>query len=167
MIKNLKMINANKKYKSRENYPIVIGRIINPIVKPIYKEYGTGLPEIEESWKYIIGDKYYKSTKPKQIKWVNPYNSNEGKKVGILIILAYGPISLEVQYLNNIIINKVNNIYGYEIIKKIQVIQVNDLKIQKKPNEKIPLVADDLTEFDLIKDINLKKALSRIKALTK
>ena len=42
------MINANKKYKSRENYPIVIGRIINPIVKPIYKEYGTGLPEIEE-----------------------------------------------------------------------------------------------------------------------
>jgi hypothetical protein len=161
------MNNTNKKYRSSPNYPVAIGRIINPIIKPIYKEYGTGLPEIEESWKYVIGEKYFKSTKPKQIKWINSSNSSESKKIGILVILAYGPISLEVQYLNDIIINKVNNIYGYEIIKKIQVIQVNDLKLKTEPNKKAPLEANDLSEFNSIKNINLKKALSRIKALTK
>ena len=160
------MITANKKYNGKKNYPVEIGRIINSIIKPIYKEHGTGLPEIEESWKYIIGEKYYKSTKPKQIKWVNSYNSNKGEKVKVLIVLAHGPISLEVQYLNDIITNKVNNIYGYEIIKKIQVIRVNDLKLQTEPIAKFPLLADDLSEFNSIKDINLKKALSRIKALT-
>ena len=145
------MNNTNKKYRSSPNYPVAIGRIINPIIKPIYKEYGTGLPEIEESWKHVIGEKYFKSTKPKQIKWINSSNSSKNKKIGILVILAYGPISLEVQYLNDIIINKVNNIYGYEIIS----------------NKKAPLEANDLSEFNSIKNINLKKALSRIKALTK
>ncbi|MFQ3361202.1 MAG: DciA family protein [Alphaproteobacteria bacterium] len=161
------MNNTNKKYRSSRNYPVAIGRIINPIIKPIYKEYGTGLPEIEESWKHVIGEKYFKSTKPKQIKWINSSNSSKNKKIGILVILAYGPISLEVQYLNDIIINKVNNIYGYEIIKKIQVIQVNDLKLEIESNKKAPLEANDLSEFNSIKNINLKKALSRIKALTK
>jgi hypothetical protein len=96
-----------------------------------------------------------------------PQTQAKIKKIGILVILAYGPISLEVQYLNDIIINKVNNIYGYEIIKKIQVIQVNDLKLEIESNKKAPLEANDLSEFNSIKNINLKKALSRIKALTK
>ena len=90
-----------------------LNTITQNIKRKIYKKKDTRLIIIMESWEEIVGKEYYKKSNPLKI------TRDQELKVEVS-----NDILLDFSYSNQMYINKIDNILGYEdSIKKIFVVQ--------------------------------------------
>ena len=90
-----------------------LNTITQNIKRKIYKKKDTRLIIIMENWEEIVGKDYYKKSNPLRI------TKDQELKVEVS-----NDILLDFSYSNQMFINKIDNILGYEeSIKKIFVVQ--------------------------------------------
>ena len=90
-----------------------LNTITQNIKRKIYKKKDTRLIIIMENWEEIVGKEYYKKSNPLKI------TRDQELKVEVS-----NDILLDFSYSNQMYINKIDNILGYEdSIKKIFVVQ--------------------------------------------
>ena len=90
-----------------------LNTITQNIKRKIYKKKDTRLIIIMESWEEIVGKEYYKKS--------NPLKITRDRELKVEVS---NDILLDFSYSNQIYINKIDNILGYEdSIKKIFVVQ--------------------------------------------
>ena len=101
----------------------------------------------------------------KPIKRLPKINSKTNKELkdGVLVLNVSHGNQLDVEYSKKNIIDKINSFFGYNFIKQIKIVLIDDkVNIKNKvslPNSKNKKLDDKINQ---IKNLNLKKKLSEL-----
>ena len=96
-------------------------------VRKIIKKKGRIYSETLDNWRYIVGDDLFKVCYPKSFKSSNKLNSS------ILNIMVKRGHEVDTEYSKNLIIEKMNKFFGYEVVEKVKLItfEGDQIKIKK------------------------------------
>ena len=109
-----------------------LGWYVDKITKSFFNKQGFAQNYILENWSSIVGPSFVEKSLPIKLQIE--------KIGGYLVIACDGSTALELEYLKEDIIEKINSYYGFQAINKIKFQNLpiqNDLKNRKsKKNEK-------------------------------
>ncbi len=128
-------------------------------VKKILNKRGHIYSEILSRWNYLVGKEISKISFPKIFK---PSLKNAP---GTLIISVQRGNEVEIEYSKNIIIKKINNYFGYNILNNIRIETFNNLA--KSANSKKIFISQKsekkiLNSIKGIKNEKIKKSLIQL-----
>lgn len=93
--------------------------LLKSILKPILKNYSPIILILKRNWRNILGEKYYEFCEVEKV-----FFGKNKKKDGILYITCFNNvISFYVENNKFFIIEKVNSIFGYSVIKDLRIVQ--------------------------------------------
>jgi len=126
-------------------------------VKKILNKKNDIFHEILGKWTSIVGTKISKVSCPSLIKF-----SKDNKKNSLAVIINKGS-EIEIEYSKNIIIEKINNYFGYNLIKEIILKSKSTVEIKKTKNifniHKLNKIGKKIHE---IKNDKIKLSLERL-----
>ena len=89
-------------------------------VKKIINKKGHIYSETLSNWKYIVGEKLFKSCYPKTFKNSNKFG------VSTLVIMVKRGHEVDMEYSKKEILNKMNSFFGYTVVEKLKFISFDD-----------------------------------------
>ena len=125
-------------------------------IKKVIDKKGHIYSETLNNWKYIVGENLFKFCFPKSFK-----NSNKVGTSTLLIMVKRGH-EIDLEYAKNLIIDKMNNFFGYLVVNKIKLISFNDEKdIFNQKNDKNENVTNKKYQIRInkIKNEKIKRSL--------
>ena len=143
-----------------QSYFKQIGDTLPKILKTKLKKANFVDISVIENWKEIVGDDIAKNCWPIKIFFSDGNNSNG--KIAIKVKRGW---SLEIEYKNQEIIEKLNQYFGYKAISKIDIIQnFEEYTVESKKNkiEKKITKKKFFKEITNIKQPKLQKALLKL-----
>ena len=145
---------------STQSYFKQIGDTLPKILKTKLKKVNFVEMSVIKNWKEIVGDDIAKNCWPIKIFFSDGNNSNG--KIAIKVKRGW---SLEIEYKNQEIIEKLNQYFGYKAISKINIIQnFEEYTVESKKNkiEKKITKKKFFKEITNIKQPKLQKALLKL-----
>ena len=115
----------------KQSYFKKIGNSLPKIVDKNIKEKNFIEVSLIKKWREIIGEDIAKFCWPIKIIFSNIKNSN-----GVIFLKTKRGRSMEIEFKNEEIIEKLNQYFGYNAISKISVVQDFDIKDAYKKNKK-------------------------------
>ena len=143
-----------------QSYFKQIGDTLPKILKTKLKKVNFVEMSVIKNWKEIVGDDIAKNCWPIKIFFSDGNNSNG--KIAIKVKRGW---SLEIEYKNQEIIEKLNQYFGYKAISKINIIQnFEEYTVESKKNkiEKKITKKKFFKEITNIKQSKLQKALLKL-----
>ena len=143
-----------------QSYFKQIGDTLPKILKTKLKKANFVEISVIKNWKEIVGDDIAKNCWPIKIFFSDGNNSNG--KIAIKVKRGW---SLEIEYKNQEIIEKLNQYFGYKAISKISIIQNFEkytVESKKKKIEKKIAKKKFFKEITNIKQPKLQKALLKL-----
>ena len=143
-----------------QSYFKQIGDTLPKILKTKLKKVNFVDMSVIKNWKEIVGDDIAKNCWPIKIFFSDGNNSNG--KIAIKVKRGW---SLEIEYKNQEIIEKLNQYFGYKAISKINIIQnFEEYTVESKKNkiEKKITKKKFFKEITNIKQPKLQKALLKL-----
>jgi len=120
------------KYNKQLKAATQLGWYVNKITKSFFNKQGFAQNYILENWDSIVGPSFIEKSLPIKLQIE--------KIGGYLVIACDGSTALELEYLKEDIIKKINSYYGFQAINKIKFQNLpiqNDIKNKKsEKNEK-------------------------------
>ena len=143
----------------KQSYFKKIGNCLPKIVDKNIKEKNFVEVSLIKKWREIIGDDIAKFCWPIKIIFSNIKNSN-----GIIFLKTERGRSMEIEFKNDEIIEKLNQYFGYKAIDKISVVQDFNIKDTYKKNKIIMKKSKSTQskEINKIKENNVKVALNKL-----
>ncbi len=109
-----------------------IGAFVKNIVQPICQRQGFVSAAIILDWEKIVGPHFAKLCRPQKIAF--PYKMKKG---GCLHVVASSAMALAIAYEKNLILEKVNQFYGYIAITELRIHHESlDKKVSPSPSLK-------------------------------
>ena len=154
-------MHKKKKYINKSMYSIqglkTVGNSLPRNLDKILKKGGHNYSSIINNWVELVGKENSKKCYPRSIK------TNKELKDGVLVLNVSHGNQLDVEYSKKNIIDKINSFFGYNFIKQIKIVLIDDkVNIKNKvslPNSKNKKLDDKINQ---IKNLNLKKKLSEL-----
>ena len=132
-------------------------------IKKIIKKKGHIFSETLNNWKYIVGDDLFKVCYPKSFK-----NSNKLGVSSLLIMVKRGH-EVDMEYSKKQILDKMNNYFGYSVVKKLKFVSFDDDQTNFKKNKINHEVTNSkyINKIVDIKNDKIKKSLTELSKLFK
>ena len=148
------------KYNKQLKAATQLGWYVNKITKSFFNKQGFAQNYILENWDSIVGPSFIEKSLPIKLQIE--------KIGGYLVIACDGSTALELEYLKEDIIKKINSYYGFQAINKIKFQNLpikNDIKNKKsEKNVKDKSNSDDKNKQNVDYDSlsSFEKALSKL-----
>ena len=146
----------------KQSYFKKIGNSLPKIVDKNIKEKNFVEVSLIKKWREIIGDDIAKFCWPIKIIFSDIKNSN-----GIIFLKTKRGRSMEIEFKNEEIIEKLNQYFGYKAISKISVVQDFDIKDNKTEKSKIIKKTIKEPEYKIINKIKKNSLRLALKKLNK
>ena len=132
-------------------------------IKKVISKRGHIYSETLNNWKYIAGEKLFKICYPKSFK-----NSNKFSVSTLLIMVQRGH-EVEVEYSKNEIMDRMNNFFNEEVVKRIRFTSFEEKKIKEKKNLQITNVTNNkyISKIKDVKNDKIKKSLMELNKVFK
>ena len=96
-----------------------IDKLLKDIIKPILKDYSPIILILRRNWNTLIGEKYHEFCEPEKVLF-----KKDKKKDAILYIKCFNTvISFYIENNKLFILEKINSIFGYNLIGNIKIKQ--------------------------------------------
>ena len=144
----------------KQSYFKKIGNTLPKIIDKNIKKKNFIEISLIKKWREIIGDNIAKFCWPIKIIFSDIKNSN-----GIIFLKTKRGRSMEIEFKNEEIIEKLNQYFGYKAINKISIVQDFDIKDTYYKGSKIVKKIDKKTQSKLInkfKESNVNTALKKL-----
>ena len=148
------------KYNKQLKAATQLGWYVNKITKSFFNKQGFAQNYILENWDSIVGPSFIEKSLPIKLQIE--------KIGGYLVIACDGSTALELEYLKEDIIKKINSYYGFQAINKIKFQNLpiqNDIKNKKsEKNEKDKFYFDNKNKQNSDHETlsNFEKALLKL-----
>lgn len=103
----------------RKKKAVALGQTISRLTGPVFVRHGLADGTIVRNWRLIVGDLIANHTAPEKITY--PAKSETGGQLHLRV--SNSGIALQLQYLEPIILEKVNGYFGYSAVNKLRVLQ--------------------------------------------
>jgi hypothetical protein len=123
-------------------------------VRRIIKKKGRIYSETLDNWRYIVSDELFKVGYPKSFRSSNKLGGS------ILNIMVKRGHEVDMEYSKNLIIEKINKFFGYNVVEKIKLITFEgDQEKFKKKIKKDVTKSEYLEKISGIKNDKIKNSL--------
>lgn len=130
---------------------------LEKIIKPIALKNGFNEVRIFSSWKNIIGSELHSQVKPIKLK-----NKN------LQVIVQNSAVATDIAFKSPILIEKINQFFGYRAVEKITTLQKSFVEIEEKREKIIPDEGSKVRAKAMcqtVEDDKLREALTDYMAL--
>jgi len=110
-----------------------VGEMVPGLTKRALGRYGFGQSALITDWHRVVGERLAKFCHPLKIYF------QRGQRVGgVLYIRVVGPMALELQHMEPLLIDRINTYFGYGAVASIRLKQVSALEAIRKNGGKPP-----------------------------
>ena len=142
-----------------------LGALLHKTLREAFARQGFASAEIVTRWPAIVGPEIAAHSEPEKIQWPRRHEG-EAAEPGTLVLRVEGPTAIEIQHLARIILERVNQFFGWQAVATLRLRQAPlgrraPRKLPAPDREAAARVAATLGE---IADDNLRAALARLGA---
>ena len=131
-------------------------------IKKILNKKGHIYAETLDNWRYIVGSKLFEVCYPKSFK-----NSNRLGTSCLNIMVKRGH-EVDVEYSKKLIIDKMNNFFGYSIVKKVKLMTFEREQEKFKKNKSRGVTkSEHINKISTVKNEKIKNSLIELSKLYK
>jgi hypothetical protein len=145
-----------------------LAELLAPSLRDSFAKQGFAATELVTRWPEIVGAEVAAHAEPMRVQW--PRGDREDAEPATLVLRVEGPAALEIQHLSGVIIERVNQFFGWPAIGRIALRQAPLTRRPPKtqaappPAEEVERIAAQLTGVD---SDDLRAALARLGAAIK
>jgi hypothetical protein len=138
-----------------------LGKHFQSLAKTALAKHGFAQGDLLSHWSDIVGEPAGLYARPERIKWPRDKEASGGT----LVLTAAPGRALDVQYASPVILQRINQFFGYQAIAAIKIIQsAKPLHSQPKITLKPVPTAALMQQLEAIADPALKAALTSLGA---
>lgn len=137
-----------------------LAKVVMPVAKQLLGAQGFYMVDLLTNWQTIVGKNLASYALPIKLT----FKQDERCNGCLSIITLSGAFAMEIKQKERMILNKINEFFGYEAVGKLKILQtaaVADFGVNKKPIENLQknVVSADKENYitELIKDIQSPK----------
>lgn len=155
--------------KPAQSFPRPLSAFAGAALNDALKRQGFASAELVARWADIVGTEVAAHSEPLKINW--PRQDNEQTpEPATLVLRVEGPAAIEIQHLSSVILERVNQFFGWRAIGRLALRQA-PLK-RRAPKTALappdPAVAARIAEsLPQVEDEDLRQALARLGAAIK
>ncbi len=124
--------------EKRGHGPRALAALLPKIAEPAVRKRGFSAVEIVTRWTEIVGPALARDSAPEQLAF--PRGARAG---GTLSIVASGAVSLKLQHLEPVIVERINTFFGYAAVARIALIQGQVQRAERPETRPSPLPIDE------------------------
>lgn len=147
-------------------YPRALRDLVGGVFAEAFARQGFASTQLVTRWADIVGPRLAAHSEPLRIQWPRQSPSPQPEP-GTLILRVEGPDALEIQHASDVILQKVNQFFGWRAIGRIALRQAPLARRAAKPARADPdaeTAAALAAGFSDIGDAQLRQALGRLGA---
>jgi hypothetical protein len=156
---------VNKPKKSTNLRPLA--DVLRKTLGDAFAKQGFAAVELVTRWPEIVGAEIAAHSQPEKIQWPRTPQAKNAPEPGTLLLRVEGPAALEVQHLSGVILERVNQFFGWQAVDGVRLRQAS--LSRRAPPRRLPApdpaamtrIAASLPE---IRDEKLRQALARLGA---
>jgi hypothetical protein len=153
--------------KPRSSPPRPLAEVLRKTLGEAFAKQGFASVELVTRWSEIVGVEIAAHSQPEKIQWPRTPQARNAPEPGTLLLRVEGPAALEIQHLSDVILERVNQFFGWQAVDGLR-LQQAPLSRRAAPRPRpapdpaaMTRIAAALPE---IKDEKLRQALARLGA---
>src|SRR5262245_11168197 len=151
--------------KSAKTYPRPLREMLNRCLGETFAKRGFASTDIVTHWAEIVGPEIAAHAEPMRLQW--PRGAAREGEPATLVLRVEGPAALEIQHLSGVIIDRVNQFFGWRAVRRIALRQAPlarraTRRAPPAPDERV--VAEVAAGLPEMSDTGLRGALARLGA---
>ncbi len=153
--------------KPARSHPRALAEVLRKTLTDAFAKQGFASVELVTRWAEIVGPEIAAHSQPEKIQWPRTPQARAAPDPGTLMLRVEGPAALEVQHLSDVILQRVNQFFGWQAVDSMRLRQAPLSRRAAPRRAAVPdtaavtRVAATLPE---IKDEKLREALARLGA---
>jgi hypothetical protein len=153
--------------KPASSYPRPLAEVLRKTLTDAFAKQGFASVELVTRWPEIVGAEIAAHSQPEKIQWPRTPQARAAPEPGTLLLRVEGPAALEIQHLSGVILERVNQFFGWQAVGNVRLRQA-PLSRRAAPR---PVAVPDpaamtriAATLPEIKDAKLREALARLGA---
>jgi hypothetical protein len=141
--------------------------VLRKTLSDAFAKQGFASVELVTRWPEIVGAEIAAHSQPEKIQWPRTPQARNAPEPGTLLLRVEGPAALEIQHLSGVILERVNQFFGWQAVGSVRLRQA-PLSRRAEPRPRpasdpaaMTRIAATLPE---IRDEKLRQALARLGA---
>jgi hypothetical protein len=154
--------------KPAKTYPRPLRELLNRCLGDTFAKQGFASTDIVTHWAEIVGPEIAAHAEPMRLQW--PRGAAHETEPATLVLRVEGPAALEIQHLSGVIIERVNQFFGWRAVRRIALRQAPLVRAPKRRAPSPPdqeVVAEVAASLPEMSDTGLRGALARLGAAVK
>jgi hypothetical protein len=153
--------------KPGSSYPRPLSEVLRKTLGDAFAKQGFASVELVTRWPQIVGAEIAAHSQPEKIQWPRTPQARSAPEPGTLLLRVEGPAALEIQHLSDVILERVNQFFGWQAVDAVRLRQAPLSRRAAPRPAPVPdpaatmRIAASLPE---IKDETLRQALARLGA---
>jgi hypothetical protein len=158
--------------KPTSSYPRPLAEVLRKTLTDAFAKQGFASVELVTRWPQIVGAEIAVHSQPEKIQWPRTppalaAQARAAPEPGTLLLRVEGPAALEIQHLSGVILERVNQFFGWQAVGSVRLRQA---PLSRRPVPRQVAVPDPAAMTRIaatlpeIKDEKLREALARLGA---
>ena len=143
--------------------------LLSDVFSDAYAKQGFAARELVTRWAEIAGPEIAAHSEPLRMQWPRPVEGQEAEPA-TLVLRVEGPMALEIQHSSDLILERVNQFFGWNAVGKLALRQAPLSRRDRRPPPRAPdekAVAEIAKTLAAVEDEQLRAALARLGAAIK
>ena len=152
--------------KPAQSFPRPLAAFAGTALNDALKAQGFASAEIVARWADIVGAEIAAHSEPLKINWPRQANEDTAEPA-TLVLRVEGPAAIEIQHLSSVILERVNQFFGWRAIGRLALRQA---PLRRRAPKTVPAPPDPAAAARIaeslpqVEDENLRLALARLGA---
>ena len=153
--------------KPAQSFPRPLSAFAGTALNDALKAQGFASAEIVARWADIVGTEVAAHSEPLKINWPRQANEDTAEPA-TLVLRVEGPAAIEIQHLSSVILERVNQFFGWRAIGRLALRQA---PLRRRTPKKVPPPPDPAAAARIaaslpqVEDEDLRQALARLGAV--
>src|SRR5580704_1515411 len=153
--------------KPGSSYPRPLAEVLRKTLGDAFAKQGFASVELVTRWPQIVGAEIAAHSQPEKIQWPRTPQARNAPEPGTLLLRVEGPAALEIQHLSDVILERVNQFFGWQAVDAVRLRQAPLARRAAPRPVPVPDPAATMriaAALPEIKDEKLRQALARLGA---
>jgi hypothetical protein len=153
--------------KPRSSQPRPLAEVLRKTLGEAFAKQGFASVELVTRWPEIVGMEIAAHSQPEKIQWSRTPQARNAPEPGTLLLRVEGPAALEIQHLSDVILERVNQFFGWRAVDGVRLRQAplsRRAAPRSRPAPDPAAMARIAAALPEIKDAKLRQALARLGA---
>jgi hypothetical protein len=153
--------------KPGSSYPRPLADVLRKTLTDAFAKQGFASVELVTRWPEIVGAEIAAHSQPEKIQWPRTPQARNAPEPGTLLLRVEGPAALEIQHLSGVILERVNQFFGWQAVESVRLRQAplsRRAALRPLPAPDTAAMTRIAATLPEIRDEKLRQALARLGA---